>query len=240
MSVATQNILYKNKLMIDDNFGIVIPKVKYVIEHEDDYYALISTIAAMPIDLAVQLDDEGIAFEEIDEWDLFVLLFEIIRAQDTSQVFGDLDLSKFELAVNNRTGDAFWEDKSTGLKIDRFVHAKIANAIRLIHHLKKDRRTPANPEAKRYMLERMRKKQKRRKNRTESSQLEELIIAMVCTEQFKYNFESVLDLSIYQFNESVRQIINKTDYDNRMIGIYTGNIDMKKISQDDLNWLKHK
>ena len=78
------------------------------------------------------------------------------------------------------------------------------------------------------------------KNVKEDSQLESLIIAMVSTEQFKYNFEEVKKLTIYQFNESVRQIIKKVEYDNRMHGIYSGTINAKDLNKDDLNWLTHK
>ena len=90
------------------------------------------------------------------------------------------------------------------------------------------------------MIERAKIKAKRRKNIKEDSQLESLIIAMVSTEQFKYNFEEVKKLTIYQFNESVRQIIKKVEYDNRMHGIYSGTINAKDLNKDDLNWLTHK
>ena len=90
------------------------------------------------------------------------------------------------------------------------------------------------------MLSRAREKQKRNKNRKKDSQTELLIMAMVNSPEFKYNFETVRDLSIYQFNESVRQIINRVDYNNRMYGIYSGTLNVKDLSQDDLNWLTHK
>ena len=67
-----------------------------------------------------------------------------------------------------------------------------------------------------------------------------MIVALVNTEQFKYDFDGVRDLTIYQFNESARQIIKKIDYDNRMRGVYAGTVDIKDLSQDDLNWLTHK
>lgn len=63
---------------------------------------------------------------------------------------------------------------------------------------------------------------------------------MVNTEQYKYDFAGTLELSIYQFNESVRQVTHKQNYSNLMFGIYSGSLDPKTISQDDLNWLKHK
>ena len=66
------------------------------------------------------------------------------------------------------------------------------------------------------------------------------IVAMVNTEQFKYDFRGTKDLSIYQFNESVRQVIKKVDYEHKMSGVYAGTIDPKTFSQDELNWLIHK
>lgn len=83
-------------------------------------------------------------------------------------------------------------------------------------------------------------KMRRRKNRVEDSQLEDIIVAMVNTEQFHYGFEDVLDLTIYQFNESVQQVIKKIDFDNKMHGIYAGTISAKDLNQNDLNWLSHK
>ncbi len=90
------------------------------------------------------------------------------------------------------------------------------------------------------MLKRAKEKQRRNRNRKSTSQLESLIVAMVNAEQYKYDFERTKELSIYQFNESVRQVIKKVDYDNKMYGVYTGRINAKELSQDDLNWLSHK
>ena len=95
-------------------------------------------------------------------------------------------------------------------------------------------------EAKKFLLQRARAKMKRHRNTSESSQLESLITAMVNTEQFPYNYEDVGQLSIYQFNESLQQVIKKIDFDNKMHGIYAGTLSAKDLSQDELNWLTHK
>lgn len=238
--MSIQNTLYKKQIVINDHIHVVIPTVGDVIENEDNYYTLVSTITAYPVDMMVQLDDAGIDFSTIDAWELFILMFRGIQAQDTSLVFGDLDLSKFKLAFNEQNGEAVLLDTENEITIDRLIHEQIANALRRIHHLKPDMRKPANEEAKKFMIERARAKLKRRRNRVEDSQLETLIIAMVNTEQYKYDFETTKSLTIYQFNESVRQIINKVDYEHRMHGVYAGTIDAKELSQDDLNWIKHK
>ena len=89
------------------------------------------------------------------------------------------------------------------------------------------------------MIERARVKQKRASKRNKDSDLEDLIIAMVNASEFKYDYEGVLGMSIYQFNASVSQIIRKINYDNLMIGCYAGTVNVKELSQDNLNWLSN-
>jgi hypothetical protein len=193
----------------------------------------------MPIDMMVQLDDVGIDFTTINEYDLFLLLFQNLQDRDTSLIFGDLDLSKFKTVVNQENGTVVLRDSETGVIIDRNIHEQIAWVLRKIHHLKRDTRRPANKEAKDFMIRRAREKLRRHKNRAEDSQLEGLIVAMVNTEQYHYGFKGTRELSIYQFNESVRQVMKKIDYDNKMHGIYAGTLSAKDLRQDDLNWLTH-
>lgn len=238
--MSTRNLLYAKTYQINDKIGITIPTVGEIIDDEDNYYDIVTILTAMPVDLMVQLDDKGIDFTTINEYDLFLLLFPSLLQRDTSLVFGDLDLSAFQLAVNEENGSVALIDRTRDIKIDRVIHGQIAGALRKIHHLEKNRRKPANQEAKEFLLQRARAKQKRRKKRIEDSQLESLIIAMVNAEQYKYNFEGTRELSIYQFNECVRQIIKKVDYDNRMHGVFAGTINVKELSQEDMTWLPHQ
>lgn len=238
--MPTLNLLYQRQYKINDDVQVVIPTVGEIIDDEDAYYGLVSLLTAMPIDMMVPLSDAGVDFTKINDYELFLMLFSGIQTQDTHLVFGDLDLSKFELATNSNNDTVVLWNQETNVVIDRAIHGQIANTLRKIHHLEKNLRKPGNDEAKEYMIQRARDKQRRNRNRKTESQLESLIVAMVNSEQYKYDFEGTRELSIYQFNESVRQIINKVDYQNRMIGVYTGNIDSKHLSQDDLNWLTHK
>lgn len=233
-------LLYGSSIPVTEQISITVPTVGDILDHEDDYYAMVSMLTAMPIDFMVQLDDMGVDFTTINDYELFLILFGTIREMDTRLIFGDLDLKRFELAKHIESGMPVIYDEEDDIVIDRVVQTKIATTLREIHHLEKDVRKPGNQEAKEYLLERARKKLKRRKRRKEKSQLQQLIVAMVNTEQFKYDFRGVRDLTIYQFNESVRQIQHKIDYDNKMHGIYAGTVDPKKINQDDLNWLIHK
>lgn len=238
--MAVRNLLYKNEYAINEYISIRIPSVGEILDCEDSYYGMVSMLTAMPIDMMVQLDDIGINFADINEWELFLLLFGALQERDTSLIFGELDLKSFRTVVNGQNGKIIIADTSNGIKIDRAIHGQIADALRKIHHLEKNNRKPANGEAREYMIRRAREKIRRQNRIATDSQLEELIVALVNTEQFHYGFEGTRELSIYQFNESVRQIIKKIDYDNRMHGIYAGTVNAKDLSQNDLNWLTHK
>lgn len=231
------NLLYERWIPINDKIGIYVPTVGEIIDCEDDYYSLVSILTAMPIDFMVQLDDLGIDFATINEYDLLLILFPELKSKDVSMVFGDLDLSGFELMVNQQNSNIVLRDEVNDITIDRSVYSMISNTLRKIHNLERDRRKPANQEAKEYMIKRAREKMRRSKYKHRNSQLESLIISLVNTEQFKYDFERTRELSIYQFNASVQQIIKKTDYEHLMYGIYSGNISAKDIKSDELVWL---
>lgn len=234
--MISKNWLYKDAVEIYDGISIKIPTVREVLDREDEYYGMVTLLTAMPIDLMCQLDDMGIDFTQITEYELFLIMFPVLQQSDTSMVFGSLDLTKFQMAVDNNDKVVLY-NRDTGTMIDRSVQQRIAYVLRRMHGLKKNTKKPGNKEAKEYMLERARKKMKRRNNQISDSQLEPLIVSLVCTKEFKYDFDSAKDLSIYQFNLCVKQVINKIEYDNRMVGVYTGNIDAKSLQNKDLTWL---
>lgn len=237
--MPTLNLLYKESYSINDDIKIMIPKVRNVLEHDEDYYNMVMMLTAMPIDMMVQLDDMGIDFTEINEYDLFLMVFESLKAEDTSLIFGDLDLSRFRAGISDKTGKVVLLNPE-GVRIDRAVANQIATVLRKIHDLKVNNKKPANEEAKKYMLERARAKMKRASRRLNESYLEQQIVAMVNTEQYHYGFEGTLELSIYQFNKSVRQVIKKVDYEHLMHGVYAGTISSKDLSQKDLNWITNE
>ena len=218
----------------------MVPKVGDVLEDEDNYYTLVSMLTAMPIDLMVQLDSIGVDFTKINEYELFLYLFPSIQQMDTSLIFGDLDLKKFQLGVSEQNGQVIFEDVEAGIRIDRAIHYRIAAILRKLHGLERDNRTPGNEEAKSYMLERAKRKMARHANRATDSQLEMYIISLVNSPEYKYDYEGTKKLTIYQFNQSLHQVIHRVDYSNRMFGVYSGTVSSKEIPKENLTWIKTK
>ncbi|MBR4021279.1 MAG: hypothetical protein IKI94_01570 [Ruminococcus sp.] len=231
--------LYKTEYKINDYITVKIPTVGEIIKNEDEYYESISLIVSTPYDMMVQLDDAGIDFTNITDWDLFCLLFKDLQNRDLSLIFGDINLKDFETAINKQNGNIILLNQKTGAVIDRAIHDKICRFLRQILCIEKNTKKPANEEAKKFMIERARRRQKRNKRKSNQSQLENFIVALVNTSEFSYDYSSTLGLTIYQFYASLHQIVKKVKFDNLMIGCYAGTVSVKELDQKELNWISN-
>lgn len=234
-----KSTLYETKHKINDFITIRVPTIKDIIENEDDYYGNIALIVATPYDMMVQLDDMKIDFTQINEWDLFLLLFNELRTRDLSLIFDGLNLRDFVTAENKQNGNIILVNPKTGVKIDRAIHDQICRYLRKTLRLQKNDKRPANEEARKFLIERTRTKLKRRRKQLVESQIEKYIVALVNTSEFPYTYESVLGLTINQFYASLHQIVKKIKYDKLMIGCYAGTVNMKELDQNELNWISN-
>ena len=231
--------LYANEYPINDYIKINIPTVGEVLDNEDVYYNIVCSIIATPYEMMVQLDDNGIDFTKINAFELFCLMLKRLQKEDTSMVFVGMDLKNFQAAVNQENGAMVIVDTETGVTIDRATHDMICNFLRKMLNMPKNDKRPGNEEARKYMIERARIKQ-RRKNRSKksTSQLEGLIVSLVNTAEFPYNYETVRNMTIYQFYASLKQIIRKVRFDNTMIGCYAGTVKFDDLTNEEKIWIQ--
>lgn len=232
------NILFDKRIEVNEHICINIPTVEEVLKNENEYFGIIALVTSTPSDLMVQLDDVGIDFTQISEWDLFVNLFDGLKDKDVSLVFGETKFSNFKKAINPKNGQLVLFDQETETVIDREIYKKMCMAIRKILCLKKPKKIkPANKEAKEYLIERARIKQNRAKSKPQKSQIEPFIIALVNSNEFPYNYETIKNITIYQFYASLNQVVKRVQYDKTMIGCYAGTVDMKNLKPDELSWI---
>ena len=212
-----------------------------ILEDEQHYYNLVYNLTATPYQYMVQLDDMGIDFTMITDYQLFMMLFPTFAQGDLSILFGDIDLSDISVRVSTQNGQPVLYSPQNQLMIDELVYNQIVDGIRRINNLKRENHRPGNNEAKKYIIKLERKKQKRRANKPYKPYLEKMVVALVNRPEFKYNYEQVSDLSIYKFNKSFEQIQHKIAFDNTMIGIYAGVVDTSKIKDRSyLSWIPVK
>ena len=238
--VDQPNLLRHNEYKINEHISICVPTVGEIFDYGDQkYFGISQSLTSTPFDLMVQLDDIGIDYEEVTEFQLFCMMFQsIVKQDDISLIFkGDIDFTQFQEAENTKTGERALWIKDTDISIDRLTQIQICNAIRAIHLWEYNDKKAGNAEAKAYLLERDRKRQKRAAKKPYRSFLEDTIVALVNTEEFKYDYNTVMDLSVYKLNVSLQQIQKKKQWEQLISGAYSGTVDLSKMNIDKLNWL---
>ena len=236
-----RSLLKESSIEITQKLSVRIPTVGEILEDEKSYYTLINSLTATPFQYMVQLDDMGIDFTTINDYQLFLLIFPSFAKTDMSILFGDIDFSDIEVKTNTQNDSAILHSEKNDIIIDELVYSEIVKAIRKINGLQRENRKPGNDEAKEFRINLERKKQKRNARKPYDPYLEKMVVALVNRPEFKYNYEQVEDLSIYQFNKSFEQIKTSINFENTMIGVYAGTVDTSKLKDKScLSWLPIK
>ena len=234
-------LLNATSVEIVPNLFLRIPTVGEILEDEDKYYGIVSSLTASPFQYMVQLDDMGIDYTQITDYQLFMMLFPMYAQSDLSLIFGDLDTSDFNVYINQDDDSQVIYSPSNNIVIDELVYNDLSDMIRKINLFEKVKSKPGNESARKYLLEKERKKQRRNANKPRFPYLEKMVIALVNTSEFPYNYETCMDLSIYKFNQSLQQIQRKIAFDNTMVGVYAGTVDTSKMTDKDaLSWIPNK
>jgi hypothetical protein len=238
--IQKPNLLRISDYPINDKISVHVPTVDEIFEFGDQkYYSMVQSLVSTPFDLMVELDDIGIDYESISDYQLFVLMIEslAIGQENTSILFNGLDLKNFRESISPQNKERILYDAKHDIVIDQMIALEICNAIRKIHFWDAPQGHAGNAEAKQYLIQRNRMKKKRLAKKPYKSFLENIIISLVNTEEFKYDYETVMNLSVYKLNASWRQIQKKKNWEQTMNGAYFGTVDLSKINLEKISWL---
>ena len=76
--VQKPNLLRISDYEINDKISVHVPTVNEIFDFGDQkYYSIVQTLIATPFDLMVELDDIGIDYESITNYQLFLLMMRL-------------------------------------------------------------------------------------------------------------------------------------------------------------------
>ena len=231
-------------IYINDHISIHQPTLDEIASvGEGKYYSSVYAMCSSPSDYKVFLwDNAGIDWTEISDFTLFQIIYKSIDSEVSSLLLNGIKLGEMNRYVNRKNMDPCLASEDGNIVIDDAIYLTIVDIFRKIHGITKTSDIPGNDTTKRFMLAKDRKRIERERNKSaeDKSVLEPLISALVNCEQFKYDYNSVWSLTIYQFMDAIRQVRKYKSVDYTMRGIYAGTIDPKDISSDSLNWMDTK
>lgn len=119
-------------------------------------------------------------------------------------VFADLQTQGFGIYQDHQTAVLYLSNPDTGVQIHESTYLQIVELIRKINLYEHITARPANETARQYLIEKERKRLKRLAKKPPEPYLEQMVIALVNTAEFPYDYESCMHLSIYAFNQSFK------------------------------------
>lgn len=206
---------------------------------ERQYWSMIHTLTSVGADMKFQLYSLGIDYTTMDDFKLFrSFLCRSFTREQTSVLFGDLDLSGLQVYQRNGPDDLIMQDPESNIFIDEYTYFVIVDILRKMHGLKRNDQIPANESTKQILIDDAREEYYAGQNREYHSQLKNMVSAMVNSEGFKYNHTEVWNMKINAFMDSVRRISKMKNADLLLQSGYSGfGVNLKEIPNQQLNWL---
>lgn len=223
--------------VVNKHITITQPTIGQIASYgEKKYYSMVHTITAIPSDMKSQLDDMGLDYEKLEDFELFMMLAPTLSVESTSILFGDVDFSKLKPIRNPQNDQIVLASRETGLVIDMLIYEKIVDYLRKVHGLKKKIEHAANKYTKRVLIEEDRRNIELNKKKPYKSFLTPLVSAVKV--RMGYTKDYVRNMGIYEFTDDIQRLQVIHNADALLHGIYGGMIDTKKINKSDLNWMK--
>ena len=144
-----------------------------------------------------QLDDLGLDYEQVSDFDLFIMLAPTLSQDMTKLVLGDIDLSSLKPYMSNQNGMPVLANKETGVVIDVLIYERIVNYLRKVHGLKKKIEHAGNKYTKKILIEEDRRNIELNKNKPYKSFLTPLVSSVKC--RMGYTKDYVRNMQIYEF-----------------------------------------
>lgn len=204
---------------------------------EDLYFHVLDMFTRKPYDIAVELFDKNIDYQEITDYDLFFESIVFVPVELTCILFGKLDFTRFQRSVNIETGMKCLVNKDdSNIVIDEAIYRKMVTYLRYMHYIsEKVEFDVGNAMAKRFLIDRMRRKQKKLQKDyalgkiRKQSRISDMIRYCVNNSNFKYDYSSVLKLKLNLLYDSYYFIIHGNNRDHIMSGVYSGTVDASKM-----------
>lgn len=228
-------IYFGNDLVINERIHVHQPSLRDVVQMgEEEYYDMVYALTSISSDMKSFLWDQGIDWADVSDFEMFYMFCSVISPERTRILFGDLDLSSFRMCQRD-DGELLMVNEDD-VVIDKYVHKQIFDFLCTVHNIKKKPEFAANKRTKLVMVEDDRMRHKKKKKEYQS-QLQPLISAMVNCSDFKYNLETVQDMKLYAFMDSVRRIGHTRYVESLTTAYFSGNIDTDKFDTHKLEWL---
>ena len=152
-----------------------------------------------------------------------------------SLVLKDLDFADFEEYESDKSQETILYDKEHDITIDRFVYARMVDAVRKIHGFKRNNQVPANDITKMFLIDDARDEAMVTSQKPYKSVLLPLISALT-VKTGQLGSDSIWNTKVNMFFDAIKRINKIQDATLLLQGAYSGFASLKGIDKERLDW----
>lgn len=230
---------------VTDKIRIIQPTIGDILEFgESKFWGVVSKLCANPTSLRLMLWDNGIDWNKIEDFELFIMLVQDLEKKDTEVLFGDIDFTKFKLIKNSNEKLVLVYMPDPTIQIDEEVYTRMVGYLRVMFNIHPKVEKAKGKATKEAIIDEERINLRNELNKIdketwERSTLFPLISAALNHPGFKYKKSELKEIGIVEFMDSVKRLQVYESVTSFMTGIYMGMVDTKKINlQEELNWMR--
>ena len=152
-----------------------------------------------------------------------------------SLVLKNIDFADFEEYESDKSPETILYDKEHDITIDRFVYARMVDAVRKIHGLKRNNQLPANEITKMFLIDDARDEAMASAQKPYKSILKPLISALAI-KTGQLGSDNIWNVKVNMFFDAIKRVNKIQDATLLLQGAYSGFASLKGVDKDRLDW----
>ena len=245
---------------VTDEIVIHQPSIGDIIEYgETSFWSTVTLLCANPTMMRLDLWNSGIDWNDIEDFDLFVMVAPSLTKDKTEIIFGDLDFTKFNVVKVEKEEETEIDGEKQMVKkeelvmiympnpviqIDEQVYLNLVGYLRLMFNISPKTEKAKGKATKEAIIfeEEMNLKnslRKKKDSKYSGSTLFPMISAALNHPGFKYKKSELREVGIVEFMDCIRRLQIFESTTALMTGMYMGMVDLKGMDlSKELNWAR--
>ena len=209
--------------------------------NEAEYFNMAQTLCATPSSFKVMLDDMGLDYMKVEDFQLFTILCKSLTPDKTKPLLGDLDLTKFTPRAINGAEDVVLvyhqpDESGNPIIINQIIYEILTMYIRKMHNFKKQVDKAGNAITRKILIDEDRKAAQRNKDKPHKSFLRTVISSVKC--RMGYDMGYIKNMGIFELMDDLNRLNIIVQADAALSGMYSGFVDTSKMDKTILDWTR--
>lgn len=243
-------LYFERPIQINEYITITQPTVGQIIDFgEQKFYNVLYKFIGNTTMFRLNLWDNGIDWNQISDYELFIMLTMGLGQDETSILFGDLDFRRFEpkpiLAEDNTikmvlhyNGKKTLFGTSEDFDLDEDTYKRIALSLRTLFGIFPKNEFARSKVTKQAIIWEERENLRLKEKDGYQSMLLPLVSSCLNHPGFKYKKKELEQVGIFEFMDAVQRLQIYESTTALLKGAYSGFMDTSKIAKEEFNFMR--